>query len=54
MKLIMAIISDEDSNSVISELGSKVLCYKVVFNRRILRSGNTTIMIGADEDKILK
>ncbi|HZK27810.1 MAG TPA: cyclic-di-AMP receptor [Thermoclostridium sp.] len=53
MKLIMAIISDEDSNSVISELGRQGFgVTKLCSTGGFLRSGNTTIMIGADEEKI--
>jgi uncharacterized protein YaaQ len=53
MKLIMAIISDEDSNSVISELGQKGFgVTRLCSTGGFLRAGNTTIMIGTDEDKI--
>lgn len=53
MKMIMAIVSDEDSNSVINELsqngfGVTRLCSTGGF----LRAGNTTIMVGTDEEKI--
>lgn len=53
MKLILAIISDEDSNSVIGELGQSGFgVTKLCSTGGFLRSGNTTIMIGADEEKI--
>ena len=53
MKMIMAMISDEDSNPVISELakegfGVTRLCSTGGF----LRAGNTTIMIGTDENRL--
>ncbi|MDD4295458.1 MAG: cyclic-di-AMP receptor [Ruminiclostridium sp.] len=53
MKMIMAVISDEDSNPVISELakagfGVTRLCSTGGF----LRAGNTTIMIGTDENRL--
>lgn len=53
MKMIMAVISDEDSNPVIGELaqagfGVTRLCSTGGF----LRAGNTTIMIGTEDDKL--
>lgn len=53
MKMIMAVISDEDSNTVISALakasfGVTRLCSTGGF----LRSGNTTIMVGTDDEKL--
>ncbi|AGC69132.1 hypothetical protein Cst_c21660 [Thermoclostridium stercorarium subsp. stercorarium DSM 8532] len=53
MKLILAIISDEDSNPVISELGKEGFgVTKLCSTGGFLRSGNTTIMVGADEEKV--
>lgn len=53
MKLIMAIISDEDSNAVISELGQGGFgVTRLCSTGGFLRAGNTTIMIGTDEEKI--
>lgn len=53
MKMIMAVISDEDSGSVVGELaqagfGVTRLCSTGGF----LRAGNTTIMIGTDDERL--
>ncbi len=53
MKLIMAVISDEDSNAVISELGQGGFgVTRLCSTGGFLRAGNTTIMIGTDEEKL--
>jgi len=53
MKMIMAIISDEDSNSVIHELGRNGFgVTRLCSTGGFLKAGNTTIMIGTDEEKI--
>lgn len=53
MKLVLAIISDEDSNSVIGELGKEGFgVTKLCSTGGFLRSGNTTIMVGVEEEKI--
>lgn len=53
MKLILAIVHDEDRNKVIDELNRNgfsvtVLCSSGGF----LRSGNTTLITGVDTDKV--
>lgn len=53
MKLIYAVISDDDSSRLISQLnkeGHRVT--KLSSSGGFLRSGNTTLMIGTDEDKV--
>ena len=53
MKLIMAIIHDEDAHQIIDELsteGFKVT--KMASTGGFLRSGNTTLMCGVDDDKV--
>ena len=53
MKLIMAIINSDDSHTVISELTKKN--YSVTHlatTGGFLRTGNATIIIGVDEDKV--
>jgi len=53
MKMIMAIISDEDSNSVVNELGQHGFgVTRLCSTGGFLRAGNTTIMVGTDEEKI--
>ncbi len=53
MKMIMAVISDEDSNNVISELGQQGFgVTRLCSTGGFLRAGNTTIMIGAQKEKI--
>jgi uncharacterized protein YaaQ len=53
MKLVMAIISDEDSNPVISELGQTGFgVTRLCSTGGFLRAGNTTIMVGTDEEKV--
>ena len=53
MKLIMAIISDEDAFRIIEELseeGFKVT--KLASTGGFLRAGNTTLICGAEDDKV--
>ena len=51
MKLIYVIVRNVDSGHVLEEL-CKVLCYKLSSTGGFLREGNTTLMIGTDEDKV--
>jgi uncharacterized protein YaaQ len=53
MKLIIAIIQDEHSNKVIRELtDSKFKVTKLASTGGFLKSGNTTLLIGSEDDKI--
>ena len=53
MKLIFAIVRDEDSGTVMSELNKEGYSVtKMSSTGGFLRSGNTTLMIGTDEDKV--
>lgn len=53
MKLIFAIIHDEDANKVIKELNEKGFSVtKLCSTGRFIRAGNTTLLIGTDEDKV--
>lgn len=58
MKLIIAIVSNEDSSSVMKELvKEKYFVTKLSSTGGFLKSGNTTLMIGAkdtDVDAIVK
>ena len=53
MKLIMAIVNSDDSHTVISELTKKK--YSVTHlatTGGFLKTGNATIIVGVDEDKV--
>ena len=53
MKLVLAKVQDEDSEDLIEELndaGYRVT--KLATTGGFLKSGNTTLMIGVDEDKV--
>ena len=53
MKLIIAIVQDEDSSRLVSQLmknGYGVT--KLATTGGFLRAGNTTLLIGADDEKI--
>jgi uncharacterized protein YaaQ len=53
MKLIIAIVQDEDSNDlidVITENGYRVT--KLATTGGFLKSGNTTLMIGVEKEKV--
>lgn len=53
MKLILAIVNDEDANKVLSELnrgGFSVT--KLATTGGFLRAGNVTMIIGTDENKV--
>ena len=53
MKLIMAIVSSDDSSELISILTkSGFSVTKLATTGGFLRSGNTTVIIGVEEDKI--
>ena len=53
MKLVMAIVNDEDGNSVLSELNTnKFSVTKLATTGGFLKSGNVTFIIGTDDEKV--
>jgi len=55
MKLIFAIIHDEDANNVTDALSAEGYCAtKICSTGGFLRAGNTTLLIGVEEDKVNK
>ena len=53
MKLVLAIIHDEDFFSVMDKLNEKGFsATKLASTGGFLRSGNTTLILGVEEDKI--
>ncbi|WP_317855378.1 cyclic-di-AMP receptor [Chakrabartyella piscis] len=53
MKLIIAIIQDEDAGDVISNLNAEGLqVTRLSTKGGFLRAGNTTIMTGVDDEKV--
>ena len=53
MKLILAIVNDEDANKVLSELNrANFSVTKLATTGGFLRAGNVTMIIGTDEDKV--
>lgn len=53
MKLVFAIVHDEDSNKVIKELNSKGFSVtKLCSSGGFLRAGNTTLLTGVEESKV--
>lgn len=53
MKLITAIIHDEDSRSLLKELNEKGFgVTKLASTGGFLRSGNTTLLIGVEKEKL--
>ena len=52
MKLIIAIVQDEDASRLISNLMSEGFgLTKLATTGGFLRSGNTTLLVGVDDDK---
>jgi uncharacterized protein YaaQ len=52
MKLIIAIVQDEDASHLISELMNEGFSVtKLATTGGFLRAGNTTLLVGVDEDK---
>ena len=52
MKLIIAIVQDEDASRLISNLMSEGFSVtKLATTGGVLRSGNTTLLLGIDDDK---
>ena len=53
MKLVMAIVNDEDGNGVLSELNkNRFSVTKLATTGGFLKSGNVTFIIGVDDDKV--
>ncbi len=53
MKLILAIVSNDDSSSVSAELTkANYSVTRLATTGGFLRAGNTTIIIGTDDDKV--
>ncbi len=53
MKLVMAIVNDEDGNDVISELSkNKFSVTKLATTGGFLKSGNMTLITGVDDDAV--
>ncbi len=55
MKLMIAIVQDEDAGDVIAALNeAEIQVTRLATKGGFLRSGNTTIMTGVDDDKVEK
>lgn len=53
MKLVFAIVQKEDSQKVIDELNSKSFSVTTLATTGgFLKSGNTTLIVGVEEDKV--
>lgn len=53
MKLIIAIVQDEDSHKLMNKLTEEGFSFtKLATTGGFLRSGNTTLLIGIEEDKV--
>ena len=53
MKLIIAIVQDEDASRLVSQLMSEGFgVTKLATTGGFLRAGNTTLLIGVDDDKM--
>lgn len=53
MKMIIAIIHDEDSHRLMNRLSKEgVMATKLASTGGLLRTGNTTFFIGIDEEKV--
>jgi len=53
MKLVFAIVNNEDGNKVMKELNkSRFFVTKLCSTGGFLKSGNTTLLVGVDEDKV--
>lgn len=53
MKLIVAIIQDEDSSNLVDRLTEeKISSTKLSSTGGFLKSGNTTLLIGAEKEKV--
>lgn len=55
MKLILAVVQDEDSHKVLNELRSNNFgATKLSSTGGFLRAGNTTLIVGVEEEKLEK
>lgn len=55
MKLILAVVQDQDSNRLLSKLVEhQFRATKLATTGGFLKSGNTTFMIGTEDDKVEK
>lgn len=55
MKLVIGIVSDEDANTVISQLNKEhFTATKLATTGGFLRAGNVTLLIGIDDDKVME
>jgi uncharacterized protein YaaQ len=55
MKLVFAIVHDEDGHKVMTELNTNGFSVtKLSSSGGFLRSGNTTLVVGTEEDKVDK
>lgn len=53
MKLVFAIVHDEDGHKVVSELNKNGFSVtKLCSTGGFLKSGNTTLLVGVEEDKV--
>jgi len=53
MKLIIAIVQDEDSRELVGELtGQKFRVTKLATTGGFLKAGNTTLLIGAEDEQV--
>lgn len=53
MKLVMAVVNDEDSNAVLSELNkNKFSVTKLATTGGFLKAGNVTFIIGTEDEKV--
>jgi len=53
MKLILAIVSNEDSSTLLTELNkANFQVTKLATTGGFLRAGNTTLIVGTDDDKV--
>ncbi|MGD8603252.1 MAG: cyclic-di-AMP receptor [Anaerolineales bacterium] len=53
MKLVLAIVNDEDAESVLSELiGNEFRVTRIASTGGFLRRGNTTLLIGVEDEKV--
>lgn len=53
MKLVFAVVHDEDGHKVMEELNDKGFTVtKICSTGGFLKSGNTTLLVGVDKDKV--
>lgn len=53
MKLVLTIVNDQDSEAVVSELVDKEFrVTRIASTGGFLRRGNTTLLIGVEEEKV--